>query len=129
MGLFGNTSTNTFGGTSLFGQQQQPQQQSTFGQTGGSLFGGMVTGGGFLGGSQTTGTTIKFVPVVSSEQMVKGGVTTNINTKLQCITAMKEYESKSLEVFFRSCFSFQIDCYPKNHSFLKGIEVRRLWSK
>lgn len=30
--------------------------------------------------------------------MVKGGVTTSINTKHQCITAMKEYENKSLEV-------------------------------
>uniref|UniRef100_A0A8C1PT99 Nuclear pore complex protein Nup98-Nup96 n=1 Tax=Cyprinus carpio TaxID=7962 RepID=A0A8C1PT99_CYPCA len=29
--------------------------------------------------------------------MVKGGVTTSINTKHQCITAMKEYENKSLE--------------------------------
>uniref|UniRef100_A0A8C3U2V9 Nuclear pore complex protein Nup98-Nup96 n=1 Tax=Catharus ustulatus TaxID=91951 RepID=A0A8C3U2V9_CATUS len=29
--------------------------------------------------------------------MVKSGVSTNINTKHQCITAMKEYESKSLE--------------------------------
>ena len=55
-------------------------------------------GGGFLGATQATGTTVKFVPVVSNDQMVKGGVTTNINTKLQCITAMKEYEAKSLEV-------------------------------
>lgn len=30
--------------------------------------------------------------------MVKAGVTTSINTKHQCITAMKEYENKSLEV-------------------------------
>lgn len=30
--------------------------------------------------------------------MVKAGVSTNISTKHQCITAMKEYESKSLEV-------------------------------
>ncbi|MEQ2186374.1 hypothetical protein GOODEAATRI_027864 [Goodea atripinnis] len=29
--------------------------------------------------------------------MVKAGVTTSINTKHQCITAMKEYENKSLE--------------------------------
>ena len=29
---------------------------------------------------------------------MKNGVTTNINTKHQCITAMKEYEAKSLEV-------------------------------
>lgn len=34
--------------------------------------------------------------------MVKSGVSTNISTKHQCITAMKEYESKSLEVSLRS---------------------------
>ncbi len=28
---------------------------------------------------------------------MKSGVTTNINTRHQCITCMKEYESKSLE--------------------------------
>lgn len=34
--------------------------------------------------------------------MVKAGVTTSINTKHQCITAMKEYENKSLEVRLKS---------------------------
>lgn len=37
-------------------------------------------------------------PPTGSDTMVKGGVTTSINTKHQCITAMKEYENKSLEV-------------------------------
>lgn len=37
-------------------------------------------------------------PATGSDTMVKGGVTTSINTKHQCITAMKEYENKSLEV-------------------------------
>lgn len=32
--------------------------------------------------------------------MVKAGVTTSINTKHQCITAMKEYENKSLEASY-----------------------------
>ncbi|KTG05752.1 hypothetical protein cypCar_00031261 [Cyprinus carpio] len=36
-------------------------------------------------------------PPTGSDTMVKGGVTTSINTKHQCITAMKEYENKSLE--------------------------------
>ncbi|XP_068587741.1 nuclear pore complex protein Nup98-Nup96 [Cebidichthys violaceus] len=82
-GLFGstNTTSNPFGGgsvASLFGgsgftaaQQQQQQQQP--------------------------GTTVKFNPPTGSDTMVKAGVTTSINTKHQCITAMKEYENKSLE--------------------------------
>uniref|UniRef100_A0A8D0HTZ6 Nuclear pore complex protein Nup98-Nup96 n=1 Tax=Sphenodon punctatus TaxID=8508 RepID=A0A8D0HTZ6_SPHPU len=74
-GLFGttNTTSNPFGGTSssLFGP-------STFTTT-------------------PTGTTIKFNPPTGTDTMVKSGVSTNISTKHQCITAMKEYESKSLE--------------------------------
>uniref|UniRef100_A0A8D3BN44 Nuclear pore complex protein Nup98-Nup96 n=1 Tax=Scophthalmus maximus TaxID=52904 RepID=A0A8D3BN44_SCOMX len=82
-GLFGatNTASNPFGAaSSLFGgaggfsatQQQQQQQQQP-------------------------GTTVKFNPPTGSDTMVKAGVTTSINTKHQCITAMKEYENKSLE--------------------------------
>lgn len=41
-------------------------------------------------------------PPTGSDTMVKAGVTTSINTKHQCITAMKEYENKSLEVRFPS---------------------------
>lgn len=37
-------------------------------------------------------------PPTGTDTMVKSGVSTNISTKHQCITAMKEYESKSLEV-------------------------------
>ncbi|MED6232779.1 hypothetical protein ATANTOWER_002376, partial [Ataeniobius toweri] len=74
-GLFGstNTTTNPFGGSS-------------------SLFGGS----GFAA-NQQPGTTVKFNPPTGSDTMVKAGVTTSINTKHQCITAMKEYENKSLE--------------------------------
>lgn len=43
------------------------------------------------------GTTVKFNPPTSQDTMVKNGVSTNINTRHQCITAMKEYQSKSLE--------------------------------
>ncbi|XP_053312712.1 nuclear pore complex protein Nup98-Nup96 isoform X2 [Spea bombifrons] len=73
-GLFGNTNTtsNPFGGASS------------------SLFGGTTF-------TPPTGTTIKFNPPASTDNVAKGGVTTSISTKHQCITAMKEYESKSLE--------------------------------
>ncbi|KAF7651897.1 hypothetical protein LDENG_00104090 [Lucifuga dentata] len=63
-----------------------------FGGTSNSLFGGS----GFSA-AQQPGTTVKFNPPTGSDTMVKAGVTTSINTKHQCITAMKEYENKSLE--------------------------------
>lgn len=46
---------------------------------------------------QQTGTSIKFNPPPGSDTMMKGGQTQSISTKHQCITAMKEYEAKSLE--------------------------------
>ncbi|XP_063041599.1 nuclear pore complex protein Nup98-Nup96 isoform X2 [Engraulis encrasicolus] len=119
--LFGNAST---GGGGLFSQQQQsnafgaakPTSFGTFGtntSSSGGLFGATANAtanpfggasGGLFGASSFTaaqqqqpGTTIKFNPPTGSDTMVKGGVTTSINTKHQCITAMKEYENKSLE--------------------------------
>ncbi|GIY84618.1 hypothetical protein CDAR_169222 [Caerostris darwini] len=97
-GLFGNTSTSAFGsprptfggfggassGTGLFGQTTN---------TGTSLFG---TSGGFNATAQS-GTTIKFNPPTGTDTMMKGGVSTSIGTRHQCITCMKEYENKSLE--------------------------------
>ena len=51
-------------------------------------------------GGQTTGTTtVKFNPPSGSDtMMMEHGQQTRINTWHQCITAMKEYENKSLEV-------------------------------
>lgn len=108
-GLFG-TPTNTFGqprsqfgsfasttpsGGGLFGQ---PQQQST------SLFGQSSTGStglfgasAFGAGPAPTGTTIKFKPLTGTDTMMKNGVSSTINTSHQCISCMKEYETKSLE--------------------------------
>ncbi|XP_067137824.1 nuclear pore complex protein Nup98-Nup96-like isoform X2 [Centruroides vittatus] len=83
--IFGTSAPNT--GTSVFGQPA-----ATFGQpasTGNTAFGGF--------GSSTSGTTIKFNPPTGSDTMMKNGVSTNINTRHQCITCMKEYENKSLE--------------------------------
>uniref|UniRef100_A0A671S4V3 Nuclear pore complex protein Nup98-Nup96 n=1 Tax=Sinocyclocheilus anshuiensis TaxID=1608454 RepID=A0A671S4V3_9TELE len=112
--LFGSTNT---GGGGLFSQQNnafganKPANFGTFGTStsSGGLFGTTNTtsnpfggtSGSLFGSSSFTaappGTTIKFNPPTGSDTMVKGGVTTSINTKHQCITAMKEYESKSLE--------------------------------
>uniref|UniRef100_A0A8C7JY01 Nuclear pore complex protein Nup98-Nup96 n=1 Tax=Oncorhynchus kisutch TaxID=8019 RepID=A0A8C7JY01_ONCKI len=114
--LFG--STNTGGGGGLFSQQSnafgaaKPASFGTFGtstaNTGGLFgatnsnpFGGasasLFGASGFTQQAAQPGTTVKFNPATGSDTMVKGGVTTSINTKHQCITAMKEYENKSLE--------------------------------
>ncbi|TSL04412.1 Nuclear pore complex protein Nup98-Nup96 [Bagarius yarrelli] len=111
--LFGSTNT---GGGGLFSQQgnafgaNKPASFGTFGTStsSGGLFGTTNTTSNPFGGTPSMfgssgftatqpGTTIKFNPPTGSDTMVKSGVTTSINTKHQCITAMKEYENKSLE--------------------------------
>ncbi|XP_072517838.1 nuclear pore complex protein Nup98-Nup96 [Salminus brasiliensis] len=112
--LFGSTNT---GGGGLFSQQgnafgaNKPASFGTFGTStsSGGLFGTTNTTSNPFGGTSGSlfgaasftatqpGTTIKFNPPTGSDTMVKSGVTTSINTKHQCITAMKEYENKSLE--------------------------------
>lgn len=92
---------------SLFGGASQPMGGSTFGaqqSTAGSLFGGASFLG--AGGAATTGTVIKFVPVPGTDIIMKGGSQQSVATKLQCISGMKEYENKSLEVFLFS----SLDC-------------------
>ncbi|XP_075888144.1 nuclear pore complex protein Nup98-Nup96 isoform X4 [Nelusetta ayraudi] len=113
--LFGNTGTGTT--TSLFSNQNNAfgsTKPTTFGSfgtstSGGGLFGSTNTtsnpfggtaslfGGSGFTANQQPGTTVKFNPPTGNDTMVKAGVTTSINTKHQCITAMKEYENKSLE--------------------------------
>ena len=42
---------------------------------------------------------MKFTPpAVAKDTMHKSGVALEVNTRLQCITGMLEYETKSLEV-------------------------------
>uniref|UniRef100_A0A3B4CC02 Nuclear pore complex protein Nup98-Nup96 n=1 Tax=Pygocentrus nattereri TaxID=42514 RepID=A0A3B4CC02_PYGNA len=85
-------------GSSTFSQPVTSSTSSGFGfgaasGTSNSLFGSTNTGGGGLFSQQGNA----FGPPTGSDTMVKSGVTTSINTKHQCITAMKEYENKSLE--------------------------------
>ncbi|VDO28688.1 unnamed protein product [Onchocerca flexuosa] len=83
--LFGASSTTQSTGftgtTSLFGSTQSTQQSSgVFGST-----------------SSISGTTVKFEPPTSTDTMLRNGTNQTISTKHMCITAMKQYENKSLE--------------------------------
>jgi len=93
------TSQSLFGGTQTGAFSATPAQGTG---TGGGLFGASTPGGGFLGAGATgtagNGTTVKFVPVAGTDVIMKGGSQQSVSTKLQCITGMKEYEAKSLEV-------------------------------
>jgi len=107
---FGATATTTAAPGGLFGAQQQTTTSTgLFGQPSTSAFGqaqptntgfGGTTGfgGGFTNPSaQQSGTTIKFAAPSGSDTMMKSGVQTQISTRHQCITCMKEYENKSIE--------------------------------
>ena len=48
--------------------------------------------------AKASGTTIEFDPPSGCDTLSKSGVTTNVDTRHQCITAMEEYKNKSLEV-------------------------------
>ena len=98
-GLFGATATTQSGG--LFGASQP--QPLNFGGATTNTFGATNT---FGGGASTFGTNqvaqdgtghTKFNPTTSTDTMMKQGVQSQISTRHQCITCMKEYENKSLE--------------------------------
>ncbi|XP_015785511.1 nuclear pore complex protein Nup98-Nup96 [Tetranychus urticae] len=101
---FGATSTaaSPFGGgaatTSLFGgtNTAQTSTQSLFGQ---NTFSATTpfSGATATNTMQAPGTTIKFNPLIGSDTMLKNNINTTISTRHQCITAMKEYETKSME--------------------------------
>ncbi|VDK39436.1 unnamed protein product [Gongylonema pulchrum] len=108
--LFGSTQPASTSSTSLFGQSKPlfgsstTSQSSGFGTSGTSLFGttqttqptGGLFGSGF-GASSVTGTTVKFEPPSGTDTMIRNGTNQTISTKHMCISAMKQYESKSLE--------------------------------
>ncbi|KAF7634524.1 Peptidase S59 domain-containing protein [Meloidogyne graminicola] len=102
-GSFGvNQPTQQFGtastGTSLFGQQPQTS-------IGGGLFGSTSTAnkpslfGSTIGTQQPSGlfNTVKFTPPTGTDTMQLKGQQTQVSTKQMCISAMKEFDSKSLE--------------------------------
>lgn len=69
--------------------------------------GALSTGG--LGGGLGTGGVVKFEPVTGTDTISKNGVTQNVTTKLQCVSAMKQYETQSLEVSKLHVQSFAIE--------------------
>uniref|UniRef100_A0A1I8EGQ7 Nuclear pore complex protein Nup98-Nup96 n=1 Tax=Wuchereria bancrofti TaxID=6293 RepID=A0A1I8EGQ7_WUCBA len=107
--LFGSAQPASSASTSIFGQSKplfgasSTTQSTSFGSTT-SLFGsaqstqqtGGVFGSGF-GTSNISGTTLKFEPPTSTDTMLRNGTNQTISTKHMCITAMKQYENKSLE--------------------------------
>ena len=84
-GLFGASASAGGGGGSLFGQP-----------SGAGAFGSAVGAQG--------GTTVAFNAPAGEDTMMKNQQQTKINTKHQCITAMREYENKSIEVCAFICF-------------------------
>uniref|UniRef100_A0A1I7VTA0 Nuclear pore complex protein Nup98-Nup96 n=1 Tax=Loa loa TaxID=7209 RepID=A0A1I7VTA0_LOALO len=104
--LFGSTQPTSSASTSIFGQSKplfgasSTTQPTSFGGTT-SLFGSaqsaQQTGGVFGSASTISGTTVKFEPPTSTDTMLRNGTNQTISTKHMCITAMKQYENKSLE--------------------------------
>lgn len=102
---FGAAKPTTFSGfggnttpaqsTSLFGQPANP------GGMGGTTFGGSTFGSpstSAFAQSGATGTAVaKYQPHSGTDTLMKNGQTNSVSTRLHCITAMKEYEAKSLE--------------------------------
>ncbi|XP_055923020.1 nuclear pore complex protein Nup98-Nup96 [Eupeodes corollae] len=118
--LFGQPSTSAFGAakpsgfgfgqtatqptTSLFGQAQ-PTSTAGFGSFGQAAqptnaFASTATAFGqptASAGNATGSVLVKYQPTIGTDTLMKGGTPNNVNTKQHCITAMKEYEAKSLE--------------------------------
>ncbi|KAH8268625.1 hypothetical protein KR026_010539 [Drosophila bipectinata] len=96
--------------TSLFGQQAAATSTSGFGSFGQaapattSVFGSGTSSAfaqpqaaGVAGGVNPGTAVAKYQPTIGTDTLMKSGQPNNVNTKQHCITAMKEYELKSLE--------------------------------
>lgn len=97
--LFSQPANNAFAKTTIssfgsFGANNQNSSLFVRNQPTGTIFGQTNT---MFSGSTGTGTTTKFQAPVGQDTMVKGGSTNTISTRHQCISAMKDYEDKSLE--------------------------------
>lgn len=94
--LFGQpaaaTSTSGFGS---FGQAA-PATTSVFGSGTASAF-AQPQAAGVAGGVNAGTAVAKYQPTIGTDTLMKSGQPNNVNTKQHCITAMKEYELKSLE--------------------------------
>ncbi|CAF1295275.1 unnamed protein product, partial [Adineta ricciae] len=117
------TGTTGFGGTSLFGASQPAAQptsifgapQPTFGSAQPTQTTGMF--GASLGAATQGGTTVKFEAVSAQDTMrTKNNTFQTINTKLQCICAMKEYINKSLE-------ELRMEDYQANRKFATATSM------
>lgn len=97
--LFGQQATATSNtGFGSFGQAA-PTTTNVFGSGAASAFGQpqAVTVGGAAGGPNPGSSLAKYQPTIGTDTLMKAGQPNNVNTKQHCITAMKEYEMKSLE--------------------------------
>uniref|UniRef100_A0A5K3FP72 Nuclear pore complex protein Nup98-Nup96 n=1 Tax=Mesocestoides corti TaxID=53468 RepID=A0A5K3FP72_MESCO len=99
--VFGTSPSTCFAfGSSPFGQASASQPTSgLFGQPTTSTQQTSMFGGSVFGATPTAiqGTTVKFNPPISTDTVQKNGQKLQVNTKHMCITAMKEYQEKSLE--------------------------------
>ncbi|XP_055387483.1 nuclear pore complex protein Nup98-Nup96 [Condylostylus longicornis] len=113
--LFGQNNTNAFGAQPkpAFGFNQNQPSNSIFGQTTAasssfgsfgtqnqntSVFGSAGTAFGQTNQTANAGTSIaKYQPSIGTDTLIKNGQPNNVSTKQHCITAMKEYENKSIE--------------------------------
>ncbi|KAA3679668.1 nuclear pore complex protein Nup98-Nup96 [Paragonimus westermani] len=104
---FGQATSTLFGATSkpvsnVFGQPSSAGL-GTAGST--SIFGSGVQSNTFTWGGTSTavtgtaagGTSVAFNPPITPDTVQRSGQQTQVNAKHMCITAMKEYQDKSLE--------------------------------
>ncbi|XP_067619448.1 nuclear pore complex protein Nup98-Nup96 isoform X2 [Eurosta solidaginis] len=96
LGGFGQTAAQPT--TSLFGQPATATSSSAFGSFGQAQPTAVFGSGNTMIMGANAGTSIaKYQPTLGTDTLMKGGQPNNVNTKQHCITAMKEYEGKSLE--------------------------------